>query len=337
MKITTISDTIWGRINTQALSYDGSDATKYQLMEISPNFETYAFSGTKAETLLKDITVLGVLLNEVTYQYSSEWEASTDFIKLFSFGLAAKLNEMGGGGESGAVFKSKKVWRRCGYVEISPKIRIIDVDGNGLALRVVKDLQSLTIPAGAWSLLTDSQIEQMYKTSHNFIDGTINLAERITKFLGGVFSKEPQGDTPPAETGNTTPPQKPNIGDDTSQAVFDKNIESILSSFAKNAFKYHLNGLFEDYTAVRFSPPPLRVRVAGVFDHNDMVLTSVGYTFSKEATKMGPIYVDIDLTMTSRQRVDTLDNSTLSPDGLVTNRMGRVFKEGKIEKPTNAK
>lgn len=78
-----------------------------------------------------------------------------------------------------------------------------------------------------------------------------------------------------------------------------------------NQGAYNLLKDSEDWFLLRASPPPVRLRVGQYFDRNDLIVKSVEPKFSKEVTEMGPMSVEITMTLSSRSIIDGGESSDL--------------------------
>ena len=104
---------------------------------------------TKAHERRTDLQrVTGVLLEPVSFNIDSNWEAmGVPELPLVGslLGMAGGVSEMAGGGELGALWKSKKLWKKSGYLKVSPKFRVIDENGTGFPLKVARAMSQFCV------------------------------------------------------------------------------------------------------------------------------------------------------------------------------------------------
>jgi hypothetical protein len=56
----------------------------------------------------------------------------------------------------------------------------------------------------------------------------------------------------------------------------------------------------DDLFTLRASPQPVQVEIGSFFQHLDMVITQISFSFSKEMTRNGPLYLDATISLSSR-------------------------------------
>ena len=127
-------------------------ATGHSVIKITPN---YYFWGKGRNDLSP---VIGVILNRVSISIDSEWQRmgvpKLPLIKSIGdfAGPVSDYTAMAGAGDLGAVWMSKQLWRKNGYLRIAPEFRIVDWDGTGKPIFAAYQLAKFALPGkqNAW-------------------------------------------------------------------------------------------------------------------------------------------------------------------------------------------
>ena len=276
-----IDKNLWSTVSTGGVNSNTYDkALGFNMVRIKPNMSLWSVAADKKALEQINRLITGVMINEFTYSMESEW---TNIETPFDSGLGDVVNGVGvaaGGGEMGAVYKSKLFWKKSGYLTMEPQIRILDIDGDGLPLRVARLLLQWTVannigPGG-----------QLAKKGETYIRDIVTKAGSAVQ---EAFTKVAEDVNP---TGTDGLPAKLPIS---AAGV----LTNAISNLAEDA---------SDLFALRQTPPPLEVEIGRVFKHKDMVLTNVSFTFSSEYTDHGPMFIDATLNLTTRKRISTIDD-----------------------------
>jgi len=282
--ITSVIDRdLWTSLNNNfkdySSSYDG--ALGFNLVKLRPNLKTWP-SHRKNDDAAKaaiDKTITGIMINEFNYSMDSEWGTMETPIDSGLGSVIGGVGTMGGGGEMGYVYRSKKYWKKSGYLKVSPEIRIIDIDGTGLPLVVARTLLLWTvaysIPENSFFKSTETRLKNAYNSL---------ITENVQKIQ--KVQREDNGDSAFAE--------------------------SLVNGIANTA-QAGVNFLEDigDLFSLRQSPPPLHVDIGRIFSHSDMVLDSVSFKFSREFTDKGPLYIDATLDLSTRKMISNIDDTGL--------------------------
>ena len=129
---------------TSASNLNSTDMDNgYGVVKIVPLTNFYRKEGSRKD--LQDI--VGVLQDKLSFAIDSTWvamdELSIPLVSDITKGLAGAISDTKsalGGGQAGAVYKSKKIWQRSGYLNLILKMRIVDWYGNGDPLLQTKRL-----------------------------------------------------------------------------------------------------------------------------------------------------------------------------------------------------
>jgi len=287
-----IDKNIWNVVKNGQVGYNAyGSALGFNLITIRPNLSKWsAWNRAQDDDLIKEKfaemnkIITGVMTNEFSYSLSSEWETIQTPLSLINLGILGDVFVAAGGGEMGAVYKSKKYWKRSGYLTVTPKMRIIDVNGDGLPLLATRLLLMFcTAMTGTFEEKLKSFEGTIDKGIETLNTGSISRAEQDQKDFNDKSGL-------------------PKVGA-AAKLVAENSFQIALA-----AADEYLEGI-SDAFSLKVSPPPLKVDIGRIFHHEDMVLTDINFTFSQENTINGPLYVDIDLTLTTRRIINGI-NST---------------------------
>jgi len=56
-----------------------------------------------------------------------------------------------------------------------------------------------------------------------------------------------------------------------------------------------------DIITLKKAPPPVRIQIGQYFYHPDMIIKNANFTFSKEVSDLGPLFVDVILSLETRK------------------------------------
>ncbi len=280
--------------NSLTNQYDG--ALGFGMIRIYPNIDKWSFGRQPDAVRAISYVVTGIMQNDFAYSLSSEWSTMETPFDSGLGNIVGGIGTAAGGGEMGAVFTSKKYWKKSGYLDINPTVRFIDTNGDGLPLRVAEMLLK-------WATATG-------------LGATGDLAQR---FQQTITQKASELHATATETVITNMMDTDNPDD---MLVTARSIMGELIQTGTNAVANTSEDLW-DLAALRQSPPPLIVEVGKIFKHKDMVLTNVDFTFSREVTDKGPMYIDATLSLSTRKRISTTADVGLKAvaDGISVNIM----------------
>lgn len=189
----------------------------------------------------------------------------------------------------GAVYASKKIYQKSGYLEISPSIRIVDWKGVGQPLLSTKLLAYLCLPKSVANVYEKykefvADVDKLTGTSkNNFLLSSLSQAE---SFVEGIKSRAA------GSTGDVND-NIPSTGDAVS--VVNRGGNELV------------DGL-DDVITLRASPVPVTVEIGQFFRRSDMVIENLSFTFSKEMTRSGPLFVDVNLQISSRKIMGDIED-----------------------------
>lgn len=183
--------------------------------------------------------------------------------KVFDFALGATFLNTGQW--------TRKYYKGGSYMKITPKFRVVDYDGTSEPLRAAFILLNSALPTPGKH---DRFLDEMKGMNFEDIERKIGIISEPDAVSGQNFD-------------STTYNIKRNISN---AGAIAKGIWSLLSGQLGN------------------SPNPVSVKVSNFFSWDEMVVDSVNVEFSKEmiayndsSGSSGPLYVDIDVVMSSRE------------------------------------
>lgn len=268
--------------------------------------------------------VRGALMDPLDLSFSSEWESMenvsipiTNTILSDVYGeLASKAVAMGGG-SPGSVWKSKKLWKKSGDLSLDIKIKVVDWDGTGTTIMNAIRCLRLVVSSGK----SDGT------NFANNIGQAYGAQTALFSTLGGDVVKAGAG-----AAGSTV--------DAISETVI-KNAKDNQLNKTDAASKFGAGGAnlqqnlmedIDDLTTFRNSPLPCEIRIGKYFHHKDMVITNVRFTFSKEVSQAGPLFVDISIQAVTRKIIAGMEDVGLKQiGGMKGDRVQYVTPTSKLE------
>jgi len=250
----------------------------------------------------KEPSVIGIIKGNLELNYQASWEPLGSLsnivqsIPLIGGGAAGlvgtaegagtRLSTLAGGAAIGSVFASKLVYQKSGYLQINPSFRIVDWKGNADPLKGAFLIASFCTP---------------FESNSNIFDDILNLLKDWTEDspeqIQKVVELLNQGVGLTADAITYLKENLKQLGD---KAGVGQPVENIFNNIMQE--------VEEDYLSIRSAPVPLEVVIGQYFHHYDMVLTNANLSFSKEMTKNGPLYVDVNLQLTSRKIIGGTDD-----------------------------
>jgi hypothetical protein len=289
-------------------SIDGTNG--YAVIKIKPD---YPRSNEE-----EDPVIIGVIQKDgLSFSLDANWQelggmAGSIFPTMATkfrgaYEVANNASMIAGNSDFGAVAASRKIYQKSGYLKISPNIRIVDWKGVGQPIMSALILLTYITPSNV-PLLTAEQLGNEIKELYAKIKDKLgDKATEVLEKFEGIYS---------------------NATKEISEAVDNVTVDNKLGGVL-NSTKNQLSDVEKDYS-LRSSPVPLTVSIGQFFKRSDMIIENVSINFSKEMTLAGPLYVDIDISMSSRKIVSNVtDIGIIFPDN-----KSRVYYIGASENST---
>ncbi len=285
----------------------------YAVIKINPD---YARSNK-----VKDYPIIGVIQKDgLSFSLDATWQELGGIAgSLFpnqagyfreAYGLVNNTSMVMGNADWGAIAASRKIYQKSGYLKISPSMRIVDWKGIGQPILSALLLAAYATPSSK-EVMTVEDVEEWLQ---NLYDDFKERFPKTGEFIEGVAIK--------AETflSNAV---------DTAQNV-DQTYAGGAGEGQVNSTKNQLKDIDKDLS-LRSSPVPVTVSIGHFFKRPDMIIENISFSFSREMTVSGPLYVDVDLTLSSRKIVSSAEDLGL----LLPGRKSRVVDD-RIDTNTNS-
>jgi len=187
------------------------------------------------------------------------------------------------------VYASKKIYQKSNYMNLKIPMMVVDWDGMGQPIFSALLLAWYCLPSGnvtqditkAAKDFIDSQVQKMKDSGAtgemitNFLQGTANY------FEGAVIK-----------------------GKDAASKGIDELVDKTNTEYSKD----NIIGDADDIITLRSSPVPVKVEIGRFFKHDDMVIENLEYTFSKEMTQAGPLYVKFNISLSTRKILGSIQD-----------------------------
>lgn len=156
---------------------------------------------------------------------------------------------------------TKRLWKGGSYLRINPVIRIVDWDGTGNVVRDVERLMDLALP--------------VYKSDKG-VDDITRIKRDLSPIVEGL---------------SNVPAAALDLGKDlvTGELSPRKLAEGAIDGFSKAIKGISSKG-----------PQPVSVTISNFF-YNTFIVEQVEAEFSKEMTKSGPLYADLNMTLATQE------------------------------------
>lgn len=279
-----------------AKTNNGKAENGYAVVRIQPS------SKRLGETSNSDTAIVGVMdysQDGLTFSIPSNWRdlggmggsLLPNGLKNLE-GVFDKVNniaQIGGAASLGSSFASKLIYQQSGYLEISIPMMVVDWKGIGQPLITAILLANYCLPRN----IAGGSMKEVLEKVNTWIDEQLKSMQESEnngeKIMGNLANAAKQGAEGVVKT---------------VENAIDTAIDSTRNQVAKDAYKQYKEIIgqgLDDFTTLRSSPVPVNVEIGQYFKRDDMVIKNLSYTFSKEMTKCGPLYVKFNLELSSRQ------------------------------------
>lgn len=284
-----------------------NDLPGYAVIRIKPAKDNF--------TKRQDPIIIGVVQEPPKIAMGADW--TTTMGGLAGQLLPPTLSKIGdiykgglnvlGYADPGQAFASRKIYTNSGDLRISVVMKIVDWQGVGMPITSGRLLLGYVLPKLATTIPNEAM-----KVAESIVVGGQNIADTIKNFgqkeFEGVKNAEENSTTNKIEEGTTNP---------TNAALYAEG--QAVAQFGKSVVSKAGEGL-DDFLNIKSSPTPVDVAIGHYFHHSDMVITNVELSFSKQATKKGPLWLEASLEMASRRNITSVDETGVVP----RNKVGRV-------------
>jgi hypothetical protein len=271
----------------------------------------------------QDLPVIGIIQKSgLNFSVDATWDSLGDiggsvlpqtsqFLRTV-YEKANNFSMIAGNADIGSVVASRKIYRKSGYLIITPNMRIVDWKGIGQPIMSSLLLATYATPHPDPLIATDELLDEIKAKIEE-------IKNRIKDNKKGSFTEKIAGFVIEVTEGVITAGSE--LFDNVDQIYTGGKLGSVGASN-----KNQLADIDKDLS-LRSSPVPVTLSIGTFFKRKDMVIESIKFDFSKEVTASGPLYVDIDLTLSSR-KIITSENDLgfLIPNGV--SRVGYVNSTG---------
>ncbi len=169
---------------------------------------------------------------------------------------------------------TKRFWKGGSYLKINPVMRILDKNGTGNVLRDSRTLLDLCLPV----YKGDRSLSDRQKIEHEMNLIQEKVKEKLT--LNGLV----------------------------------ETVSDIAALGTVEGWKNAASGIYDLIEhAASNGPKPVQVKISNFF-RKQFIIESVDVEFSKEMTDFGPLYADLNLTLSS-QEITTKGDTGLNGPG----------------------
>ena len=243
--------------------------------------------------------IKGVLKEPLKYSISAQWEALDALEAITSnFGLANTMYKYGmtvmnAGGISDPSklgLSSKQIYKNSGYLTLNLSMRIVDWLGNSDPINASQLLSNATLPRK----INQQSLTQVAASLRTDVGSLIDKILDMTIFSGGIKQEDKDklkayataiGQTVTDEAGKAAASIFASFGPE-AKAAYDQFVTTINSA---------------DFFVIASSPPSVTLEVGGYFENTDMIIKEVASSFSKQCSAAGPLWVDLDIELSSQQ------------------------------------
>lgn len=265
-----------------------------------------------SRTLSKEdegVYIIGVLKGGVQLNTSSNW-GEFDFDAgmgglvsnnpLLSFIRDyGKMATMVGGVDISSDLQSKKFYTGGSFLSLPLSFKVLDDDNTGKAIKALMVLLALSMPRNNSSIklkkVVDALVERLPDNIENGVKKVENYLENLVKKVPGAI----EGGINKINLDN-------NI-------YYSKDFREGFGKVLENGY----DQLANEELRLTESPPTVKITIGNWLELENMVIDSVNANFSEAQTEIGPQSVEIELNVSTRNKL-LLDN-----DGIINGR-GRV-------------
>lgn len=294
----------------------------YAVIKISPtNIRTGSHD--------RDCSLVGIMQDPFSFGITAEWQPMGGMTGILpktklgdfvgnAYRALSDVGNLAGFGDMGSVYSSRLIYQKSGRLTLGAKLRVVDWEGSSEPIKAAILLSYLCLPDTTFGKSIQSEVLDLLnklgkdvvkvvkKVESTFKDAAYNIPG-ASSFVGPLAESLVNGanegvrmaEELAGDIGYMSHRLAPNA---------TRNLEEIANSF------------INDISLLRSSPSPVNIEIGQYFKKNDMVITDVNFKFSKEMTSSGPLYIDIDLSLQSREILGDITDLGLN----VVNNKSRV-------------
>lgn len=332
-------DSYKSAIGSNGIDKYGNKENGYAVLKITP--EWIRSGGDMVDDL--DYQIVGIIQNPLKFSVNAEWGEMGGVTGLLPFNLTnnnfvqtgqqifSDINKrvnMAGFSDLGAVYASRRVYKKSGYLDINAEMKVVDWNGVGAPIKTAIVLSRLLLPDSRYGEdinnkvkehIYDPLMDYAYKKGSQVV-GVAKHAYKEGKKIGYGLGMDGAIDF-----FEDTTTEGIRILDDVGKKTKKLFLENGGRSTSRN-FLLNTKQNLSDYYTLRSSPSTVQLDVGNYFTRRDMIITGATFEFSKEITRNGPLYVDVNLSFSSRTIMTDdigFDNHSIKSNG------GRIVYENR--------
>jgi len=221
-------------------------------------------------------------------------------------GAIEKSNQaasVGGLSNIGAGLTSQLIYQKSGYLTIKVPMIIVDWDGIGQPIISSLLLSRYCLPDNIYE---GEDIKRKAKELREAVEqGVEKLQEKLNEM---ATSKDSSLGERAVGTAGSFAAEGVEVGKDYTQKLKEyvsDNVPALREAFIKS--KENI-GSIDDAFILRASPTSVTVEIGQYFSNNDMIIKGVDFEFSKEMTEAGPLFVKVNLDLSTRRILTDLSS-----------------------------
>lgn len=274
-----------------AAAIGDGDTNGYAVVKITPK---YARTGNKeADPPIKG--VYDMASGELSFSIESSWESlggiAQSVLPQGVGGIVDAYQKLGAVGNllgataQANVYASKKIYQKSNYMTISIPMMVVDWEGTGQPIFSAILLAWYCLPSGNVTKDITENVNRIIDDAKKAVAESSKVGEKIVKVTEEIQE-----------------------GVEATKKVISTAIDQTGLPYAKD----NATGDLDDLITLRSSPVPVKVEIGQFFKHEDMVIENLQYTFSKEMTKAGPLYVKFNISLSTRKILGSIEDIGLA-------------------------
>jgi hypothetical protein len=290
------------------------------------------------ENMDNDMGIVGLMTSKVTYSLSADWKANEGIISkmVTAFDGAANSLFPANMNFNAAGYSTRKFYSGGTDLKLTVNMRIYDAqpdyysNGRKSYLKTqLEKLKLLVVPKNIpnASIMADDENE-LFESARGIAE---NLQDKIDDLNAPAPALETPGFTGAGTESDATntPVTAPSIYPTTATNPGDEeegpssidqaltgigNAASALGESGKALVSNYIDGAVDTLGSLSIipttAPKPVFVSIGGWFQLTDAVVESVQFAYSDAMGVNGPLYVDVDISFTTRENISVNDASS---------------------------
>lgn len=295
--------------DTWAAAIGDDDSNGYAVVRVKPN-NARLFGDGKPDPDIKG--VFDFESGGFSFNIDANWE---EFGRIGGIALptaSSKVSDITGRinaavntfgvSDIGAGLSSQLIYQKSGFLQITIPMMVVDWNGTGQPLLTAKLLSRYCLPSNS------TNIEEKIKEEVKRIEEELKKASQEEKGAKQLAAKGVLSLSEGVKNfGQVVQNQTNQILDNTGITGEAVKAAGEAASNAAEVLDRNVGGISDLYT-LRASPSDVTVEIGQFFKNKNMVITGVDFSFSKQMTKRGPLFVNINISLKSRRILTSLED-----------------------------